>query len=420
MDEPPPSSNPNAATTGPNALGWLLRVLLPIGLLAAAYFSYPHFSEKEEPVPPPTPEPLLLETRAERVEPSSYDVMLDTQGLVQAIQRASIVGQVSGRLISTTPEFEAGVFVKSGDLLAEIDPVDFQAELANAQAQLARAEAALAQEEARARQAKLNWEELDFDEAPSELVLREPQLKEARANLASADASLQQAELSLKRTKILAPFDGIVLERLVGIGEGIGPGTDLGTIAATDEAQVRLPLSPRQLALLDKTAFSEKRVVEITDALNPDLVTTTWEGTLLRPEGQLDEQTREVFVIVRIKDPFGIESGKTPLRLGAPVRASFRARTFENVVIIPRIALQGVNRVIEVTGGVVAKHDISPIWTTASELVVRDQFENGADLAITQLPFAPNGRSIRIIDPPEETKEKASADSKNIAEKPKS
>lgn len=396
----PPETPPQNLSAGE----WIVRILIPIPIIVLAYFAFQHLSQEEEVAAPPPPEPLMLETRAAHVELGSYDVILETQGLIEATQRASIGAQVNGMLIKTNEVFEPGVYVKKDAVLAEIDPVDFQAELASSQATLARAEAALAQEEARARQARRNWEELEFEEAPSPLVLREPQLKEARANLASAKAQFEQAELALSRTKILAPFDGLVLERLVGLGERIGPGTALGTLISTEQAQVRLPLSPRQLALLDDTAFSDQRTVTLTDALNPDIVTTTWEATLLRPEGQLDEQTREVFVIARIIDPFGIKSNKPPLRLGAPVRATFRARTFEDVVAIPRVALQGVDRVIEVTGGVITKHDISPIWTTPTELIVRDQFEEGADLAITQLPFAPTGRPIKIIAPePEES-----------------
>ncbi len=108
------------------------------------------------------------------------------------------------------PNFEDGAFFNKGDVLAELDPADLQAALTAAESRLARAEAALAQEEARAKQAKLNWEDIGYDEEPSPLVLRIPQLKEANAVITSARADLDQAKRNLNRSKIRAPFDGRV------------------------------------------------------------------------------------------------------------------------------------------------------------------------------------------------------------------
>ena len=55
----------------------------------------------------------------------------------------------------------------------------------------------------------------------------------------------------LERTHIRAPFDGRVRDRLVGVGQQIGPGTTLGRIYATDVAEVRLPISTRELPFVD-------------------------------------------------------------------------------------------------------------------------------------------------------------------------
>lgn len=395
VDTSAPAPAPSSKT------GWIglaLRLTLPLVIALFGYFAYLHLSTEPPPEEIPKPEPARLETRVIEVSRQDYPIMIDTQGILQPIQTAQVTSQVTGRLASWTPQFEVGNFVQQGEILAIIDPVDFEAEVARTTAALARTEAALAQEEARARQAKANWDELGFEMEASPLVLREPQLKEAKANLASAQADYEQATLSLARTKIRAPFDAIVLERQAGIGEQIGPSTSLGLLAATDAAEVRLALSPRQLAVLDEEAFGEQREVIFTDALNPALVNHQWTATLRRPEGRLDEVTREVFVIARIEDPFGIYSEHRQLRIGQPLRAQFRAKTLENVIAIPRQALRNVDEVVEIVDGKINRVTIEPIWVAPDELIVREPFPQGALLATSRLPFAPNGAPVTILE----------------------
>jgi multidrug resistance efflux pump len=137
-------------------------------------------------------------------------VVLETQGTIRAHHSTTITSLVPGTIHKVHPNFEDGAFFNKGDVLAELDPADLQAALTAAESRLARAEAALAQEEARAKQAKLNWEDIGYDEEPSPLVLRIPQLKEANAVITSARADLDQAKRNLNRSKIRAPFDGRV------------------------------------------------------------------------------------------------------------------------------------------------------------------------------------------------------------------
>src|SRR5690606_3148616 len=124
-------------------------------------------------------------------------------------------------IVKISPQFEDGAFFKAGDVLAELDPSDLEATLINAESSLARSEAALAQEMAKAKQARLNWDDMGYAGEPSALVLREPQLKEANANVVAAQASLEQAARNVERAKIKAPFDGRVKTRAVGLGQAV-------------------------------------------------------------------------------------------------------------------------------------------------------------------------------------------------------
>jgi RND family efflux transporter MFP subunit len=311
---------------------------------------------------------------------------------------------VAGTISAIHPEFEDGAFFNQGDILAELDPTDFETEQLAAQSRLARAEAALAQEEARAKQAALNWQDIGYSEEPSPLVLRVPQLKEARAAVTAARAELDKATRNLERTRIRAPFDGRVKSRIVGLGQSVGGTTALGEVFATDFAEIRLPLAARQLAFVNLPGGPDDPPlnVTLTDALAEDQTEPrdSWQARIVRTEGTLDDASRELFAIARIDDPFGRESGNPELRIGQPVRASIEGVVLKDVYIIPRNAMRGINRIylIDKQELRIKRTEIEPVFSNSEEVVLRDGVSAGDWLATSRLPYAPNGAPVEIIE----------------------
>jgi RND family efflux transporter MFP subunit len=379
----------------------LLRLLIPVvilalGALAAWRLAVPVEAPKPQPAPP-----QVLKTEVLELQRTDFAVLLDSQGSVRAHYTTTITPQVAGNIVKLHDGFEDGAFFAKNDVLAELDPADFQVAVSAAESRLARAEAVLIQEEARAKQARLNWEDLGYDEEPSDLVLRIPQLKEAKATVDAAKADLEQAMRNLERTKIRAPFDGRVQTRTVGLGQAVGGSTPLGEVFATDFAEIRLPLSPRQLDFitLPSQAGDPEVPVTLTDALGSSK-SEQWQARIVRTEGAIDASSRELFAIARIDDPFGLVSGKPPLRIGQPVRASIRGNVLQQVFVLPRQALRGVNRIYLVARDqpAIQRTEIEPIWTTADVLVVRDGLEAGQWLSTTRLPYAPDGAPVEVVE----------------------
>jgi RND family efflux transporter MFP subunit len=327
---------------------------------------------------------------------------LETQGTVRAHHTTTLTAQVAGTVKTVGAGFEDGAFFEVGEVLLELDPADLLASLAGSESRLARAEASLAQEEARAKQARLNWEDIGYKDEPSPLVLRVPQLKEAHANVSAAKADLDQAQRNLNRAKIRAPFAGRVKSRMVGLGQAVGGTTALGEIFATDYAEIRLPLSAAQLSFVKLPTRDDDAPVNVTltDALSTRSVPHTWAAKIVRTEGALDEASRELFAIARIDDPFGLESGNPELRMGQPVRAAVEGVVLDDVFVLPRTALRGVNRVflIERENLTIQRTAVEVLWSTADTLVVRDGFQEGDWLATSRLPYAPNGAPVVIVD----------------------
>jgi len=382
-----------------------IRILIPIVILTAGGGAWKWLSK---PVDKPEQERHVtkkLKTERLVLHATDYQVLLQSQGTVRAHHQTTLTPLVSGRILNIHPGFEDGAFFREGEVLAEIDPSDLQAQLTSAESRLARAEAALAREEALAKQAKLNWQEIGYDEEPSPLVLRIPQLKEANALVSAAVADRDQARRDLERAKIRAPFDGRVKARRVGLGQAVSATTPLGDVFATDMAEVRLPLAPNQLPYVHlPTREGDPPVaVTLTDSLggSEGVEANQWQAQIIRTEGSLDESSRELFAIARIEDPFGLTHDQPELRIGQPVRAEIRGKVIEQVFVIPRDTLRGVNRIylIDKVKSCILRTDITPVWSNEEVVLVREGIENGDWLATSRLPYAPNGAPVEILTP---------------------
>jgi len=385
----------------------LLRIAIPLLLLLGGYGVMVTLNQAEE--KPTFERPVREVPVAEVIElqRQEFQITLTAQGVVQARNATSLTPRVSGRVLLIDGNFEAGAFFQKGEVLLALDAADFEAAVAGAEAQLARSEAALAQEEARAEQALLDWKDLGYTDPPSALVMRKPQLKEAEANVKAANAQLIQAQRDLERSQVLAPYDGCVRSRLVGLGQSVNSATALGEIFSTDQAEVRLPLSAEDLPFIDLPEDEKTSTTSaiLTDALKP-VDGQSWEAKIVRAEGVLNETSRELFVAARINDPYGLESDHPPLRIGQPVVAKITGKILQDVYVIPRSSLRTPTEVILVDPetSTIQRTRIFPLWSDETQIVIREPLPEGFLLVVSRLPVAANGSKVQTVAPGEATK----------------
>jgi multidrug efflux pump subunit AcrA (membrane-fusion protein) len=381
----------------PHFLPIVLRALLPVAALVLGWIGYSILSVEPEEAKRPEAEARTIKTRALELYTRDFATTIKTHGVVRAHNEVVLTPQVSGKIIRVLPGFEDGAFFTAVTV---------------AEAQLARAISTHAQEKTRANQARLNWEDLGYDEEPSDLVLRGPQLREAEANMKSANAQLEQAKRNLARTKIRAPFEGRVRRRVVGLGQSVGPGTPLGTVFAVDFAEVRLPIAARDMPFLALPDGPEDPPldVELRDALGES--EAVWAAKIIRTEGTLDASSLELFAIARISDPFGRQSGHPPLRIGQPVVASMPGRVLKDVFAVPRLAVRQLDQIVLIDPNdmTIQTHQIEEIWADAEHVIVRDPaIADGALLATTHLVYAPDGSKVEILPDPNEAADSVAA-----------
>lgn len=403
---PEPRKNPGGDADGSEGGGggagakWF-RLMIPMVILAAGTLGFLKLSvEKEKPKAPPGKK-QLIRTRVQEIRLTNFPVVVKTHGVVRPHSEVSLTAQVPGKIARIHPGLEDGAFFKSGEILLELESEDYETAVVAAEAQVARAGAAHALEETRARQARLNWEDLGYKEEPNELVLRLPQLREAKANVDSARAQLERSKRDLDRTKVRAPFNGRVRRKNVGPGQVVGAGTSLALVFASDFAEVRLPIAGREIQFLKlpETAGDAPLEVELRSSLGEG-GEAAWKGWIIRTEGVLDENSLELFAITRVDDPFGLNSGKPPLRIGQPVVAAITGKTLDGVVALPRLAVRQMDQVLLVDPKelTLRTRTIVPIWSSEEFILVRDpEFREGGLFSTTHLVYAPNGAKVEII-----------------------
>lgn len=374
----------------------ILRVLLPLVILGVAGFiAYYILLTKPEPRQRNFT-PGATQVEVYKLQPTSYQVELSTQGTVRARTESTLIPEVRGRILEIGATFREGAFFEEGDVLLRIDPRDYQTELIVAEANLSQMQLALAEEQARSDQAYQDWKRLNLDEEPSDLVLRGPQLKRAKANVESAKARLENAQRNLERTEIKAPFAGRILSKNVDVGQYISPGNQLARIYAVDFAEIRLPLTETQLTFLDLPEIYRGEQPTFRDGPNVELTSTvagtthTWSGRIVRAEGSFDVRTRQLFVIAQVRNPYGLTvEGRPPLKVGSFVQAKIRGSVLENVFVVPRRLLRENTFVLVADEeDKLRRKELGIVWQDDNAIVATEGLTAGDRVVLTDVPFA--------------------------------
>ncbi|HEV2843089.1 MAG TPA: efflux RND transporter periplasmic adaptor subunit [Chthoniobacterales bacterium] len=146
-------------------------------------------------------------------------------GTLNPVQNVQVGSQVSGNIQKLFADFNS--IVKAGQVIAQIDPVVFQANVNQAQGELENAQAAL--ELARLNAARTQALVAKQNSAQSDLDQATANLHQAEANVKIKEGALEKAQADLDHCTITSPIDGMVISRNVDVGQ---------TVAASLQAPV--------------------------------------------------------------------------------------------------------------------------------------------------------------------------------------
>lgn len=272
------------------------------------------------------PVPVLVAAAARADVP----VYLDAVGTIKALNTVTVRPQVDGKLLSVN--FKEGDDVKKGDLLAKIDPVIYQAQLAQAMAKKAQDEAQLANSkidldryERLSATAAINKQQADTQRA---LVAQNTALVQAD------QAAVDNAQAMLGYTTITAPIDGRTGIRTVDEGNYIrAADTGSSIVVITQLQPISVLFNLPQQDLSQVNAAFDKAPLNV-DAQRSDNNAVIDHGVLRVVDNQVDQTTGTV----KLKAEF--PNAKLQLWPGQFVNIRLLIDTLKQVVVIPTGAVQ--------------------------------------------------------------------------------
>jgi RND family efflux transporter MFP subunit len=356
------------------------------------------------------PEPPRVETTVavpvvEAVQPEMRQGALQVRGngSVRPTREISLVAEVAGKVVWTSPAMKTGGYFQVGQALVRIDPADYENAVAMAEAEVAQRRYELLLSQREAELAREEWQRSQrftgIDQPPStdqgSLALKEPQLKLADALLKSAEARLSDARTRLGRTTITAPYNGRIRTENVDAGQYVGPGTMVGSAYSTDAVEIAVPLTTQDAALIDGLWSAGRTGGRIEATVYADFGGTTqsWEGYVDRTEGALDTATRTVSVVVRVDRPY--DAGERPLLVGMFTTVEIEGRELDRYYSLPREALREGNEVCVVRDGRLSFTPLEVIQEADGQVYV--QGLDGAEQVVTSnLAVVTDGMAVRL------------------------
>ena len=274
-----------------------------------------------------------------------------TRGFNNAVIRPQVKGYLRGI------DYRQGAVVDQDQLLFQIDPREFEADLENARGELGQAKANLEKSEIHVKR----YRPLAKDGAVSQQELDDAEQNALadKARVLSAQARLAQAELNLSWTKIKSPIQGVADIAVAQIGDLVSQGTELTTVSQLDPIKVSFAISQQDYMMLARARKSEDdgRSLESAGAI---LQLYLADGSLWPHAGTpfilgraVDRETGTITIEGRFDNPGNV------LRPGQFARVRVHVGDLPNALLVPQRAVSDVQGQYMVS--VVGKDDVVDI-----------------------------------------------------------
>ena len=373
----------------------VLVLVASIGVVQALVATKPAPEKKDEGL-------RLISLYVDEVYTETSNIIVTTQGEARPKTEIDLVTQVSGRITYVAEEFAEGAEFGPNTTLIKIEDAEYKLAIIRAEAGVAAAQTGLHRELATAQLKKEQWADRRGNAEPTPFALNLPQVEEARARIRSAEAELAETKLNLARTNIKVPFLGRVMEKSIGVGQFVNAGTKLGRVFSTDRIEIRLPLTDSQLVELDlPMGFMASNETGHPVRLSAFVggKENSWLGHIVRTQAVIDQQTRLVYAIAEVVDPYGTtsESGM-PLAVGLFVTAEIKSARTQDSFVIPRLALRNADKVYVINDEDKLEIRTVEVLSTSTERVLLTAgVENGERVVISTLPAAVDGMQVKAL-----------------------
>ena len=334
-------------------------------------------------------------------------LLVSGNGLVVPRAEITLSAQVSGEVVAMHPDLRTGGQFRDGDLLLQIDPRLFEANLQEARASRQALQSNLDLLERQLTRAQSLQKGGFVDEnSVDDLTSRRDQ---ARANLSRQDAIILSRQLDLEHTRLTAPFDGYVLSENVDVGDIVAPGRELARFYASANAEIVVSLN------VDDTGFipdlwTDRSIRNATVQAEFGGQLFTWPAQVDRVEAGLDRTTRTVDVVVTVADPSqpgtpvnpaasGMTLAPPPLLVGMYTRVTIEGMTLPGHFLLPVSAVHdGSIRILEGE----SRLRLAPVQVLRQEgndlVLLAPELPEGTRIITSDIALVTDGMQVRVAE----------------------
>ncbi len=252
------------------------------------------------------PEDVAVPVQLARAERRGIDAYYKAASVIEADRLVDLVTKVQGRVQSVN--MEEGDWIRSGQVLAELENDRERVQLRQAQLKLDEQQRLIDRNRAMMEEGLISEQEFDV----------------VRSTYDLAETERDLARIAFDETRLVAPFDGQVTDRKVVPGQLVNPSEALFTLADFSPLRVRVYL-PENVA---RKVESGQRVLVTPDALGEDL-----EAKIERVSPVVDPVTSTVRVTLRLDD------GERLARVGGFVKVRITTDSHNDALAVPKLAL---------------------------------------------------------------------------------
>lgn len=324
------------------------------------------------------------------LERQSHSTVIKGYGEIVPAEITLLSTRVSSTVVYWSEKFVRGGIVEKGEVLFRLEDSRYQAELKNAEADILSAKADLEQELGLAKVAKSELERINSKDR-NRLFLREPQIKSAYAAVQSAEARLISAKHNLDSTVIKAPFDALVVERNIGLGQYVAQGNQVAQLYNVESAEILVPV-----AKFDSRFLPENNQ-DIAVKVRLPYANLTTQAHLSRQLRLTDSLTRTNSVVVIIKELYQHRHGGLSFQFGDYVEVEFSGRAIDGVYKVPEYLVSNNQVWIMNQNNALERREVSVVRNENGYAIIDGGFEL-SDKLVTSVPEYPyQGMPVKLM-----------------------
>jgi len=360
------------------------------------------------------------------VVPRNYTRWGEAFSTVTPFRKGTVSAQVTGPIVMLASNTEPGMSVRQGQELAKIEDIRYRLTLQKSKANLKKLHALLAIErnenerrtaifriaKQRLALAQADYERnrelfrkeiiakktleiaenemelrrTEFEKAHSEVQSRQARIQTIEADLIAARAEVDRLQEDLADTVVRAPFDGVIGERFVEIGDQVAPGQKLFTVLEISWVKVVARIPSEFIGRIEAGMR-----VEVTTRVYPG---TIFNGTVIHVHPEADPKNRTFAVEVKVNNQV-----KPIILPGMFARVRFPITTRGQVLLVPRDVLLEDDRgiylyVVDQSTRTARRRDLVLEDLGPEDAVVKEGLEAGETIVVRGQERLHNGAAV--------------------------